>query len=272
MNVPKNWSGNIRDDFSRIIKRSEIADGKTTISSYKYNEHGDLIKYESKQEDTLLAEIICRYEYDEHNNKTVKYIKNQIYCSPTYFSTEYVYHYKNIYEDNKLIKKTCLYQNEIKYMNQYYYDNKGKLIRIERFNNPPTLKLWRTDFLDYKDDRLIISIYLSDNTLSHYSFSDLKGGKPINRRIINPARGKYHWIITNHNASSVSVYIGENRLTSDILLEIVKYIEGLSKPCYDKKTLLIIECSDTLIDSSDRKIAEIKEHYQNQGITIVYSP
>lgn len=61
-------------------------------------------------------------------------------------------------------------------------------------------------------------------------------------------------------------------MTSDILLEIVKYIEGLSKPCYDKKTLLIIECSDTLIDSSDRKIAEIKEHYQNQGITIVYSP
>ncbi|HPU64097.1 MAG TPA: hypothetical protein PK304_08070, partial [Mobilitalea sp.] len=109
----------VRDDFSRITKRSEIIDGKTTISSYKYNEHGDLIKYESKQQDTLLAEIICRYEYDKHNNKTVKYIKNQTYCSPTYFSTEYVYHYKNIYEGNKLIKKTCLYQNEIKYMNQY---------------------------------------------------------------------------------------------------------------------------------------------------------
>lgn len=270
----------IRDDFSRVIKRIETIDGEEIVTSFRYNSCGDLTNVCVTKQDTLIREENFYYKYDVHNNKISKCIETYYTKSfldtntlPVSSSSSSIYHYKNDYKDNKLIKKTCFYGNEILYMNQYYY-RKNILNRIEKYNKPPKLDLWCVELLEYKDNQLIKSVYLANGILSYISISDLKGDIPINRRIINPAKGKYYWLIKDCEISKYpvcSVYIGESILTGEILLEILNYIVDLKELNHDYK-LLIIECSDTYVDTSDKELHDIEIASLERGISIRYSP
>lgn len=269
-----------RDNFSRIIRRLETTDDGKTVTSYKYNDFGDLIKASVTRRNILLREENYNYEYDRHNNKLMKYAEINIYESfpdtankPLYTSAKSIYRYKNVYKNDKLIRKTCLYGNTILYMNHYHY-RKGNLVSIEKYKRSTKLDLWCVELMEHKSNQIIKSVYLPNGILSHMKVSDLENGVPLNRRIINPAKGKYHWILTacdNSRYPVCSVYVGESLFTVEILLEILNHIVTINELNHDYK-LLVIECSDTYIDTSDKVLHEIEKIYRDRGIAIRYSP
>ena len=226
------------------------------------------MKIQVKKQDTLLRDEIYRYEFDEHKNKTIKHIESS--GLPERITSSSTYHYANEYEDDKLIKKSCLHENIVLYMNQYTYEG-TKLIRIQKYNTPPDLNLWRTELLSYEKNKVIKTSYMPNGIVSHYSISELSAGIPMNRQVLSPVKGLYHWEFTNFEPAYCSVYISENQLTGKILLEILKHIQSI-KAVHNEPLLLVIECSDTFVDTSDKTIYDIEMSYREQGISIQYAP
>lgn len=264
-----------RDNCSRVVRRTENIDGETTIKTNLYNNYGDLIKMDMKKNDVTFLEEIYDYEYDEYKNKKLKIVKiiidsNLSKSSSTTGYTSTIYHYINEYEDGKLIKKTCQFGDTILYMNQYYY-HEVKLTRIERYNRPPRMELWRTELVDYEYNKVIKSIYLANGIISHYVNVNLMEGVPIKKTMTNPAKGKCHWEITYYDSTYCSVYVGESKLNAEILLEILGHIEKIKEMSSETITLLI-ECSDTMVNTSDMNLYEIETSYMERGISIQYVP
>lgn len=263
-----------RDNCLRVVRRIENMDGYVIMKSYLYNDYGDLIKVNMTQNDVTFLEENYHYEYDNYKNKTKKIRKMLIDASmSTHSSTaDYnttTYHYINEYLEGNLIKKTCWLEDTVLYTNQYYY-HEDKLIRIERYNRPPSMELWRTELIDYESNKVINSIHLSNSIISHYIIVSMMDGVPT-KYIMNPAKGRYHWEITNFDTSCCSIYIGENKLTADILLEILNHIEMINEK-FSEPFMLLIICSDTLVDTSDTKLYEIEMSYMERGISIQYVP
>lgn len=269
-----------RDNLWRITKRTQIHNGENTTSSYLYNNYGDLHKVVTKRNDNILYEETCQYDYDEHCNKTMK-------IREINHNFEFLYHgrtipegldakststfyYKNEYENNNIIKKTCFSDNVKVYENLYYY-NDDKLIRIERYPRGKNYELWRYELLSYQDSTIEKTVYLSNDILSHFVISQLNEEVVTSKQIKSPVKGKYHWLIYGLEDNCCSIDIDENLLTADILLEISNYIISIKK-AFTENTLLVIGCSDTEVDTSDKQLAEVERCLMEQGISIQYVP
>ncbi len=257
-----------RDNRGRVISRITENNGDRSTKAYFYNTSGDISEITSMENGVLNYKQEFRYEYDKYGNKITKAVELIDFINQT--KEKSVYIYTNEYCENRITKKTCLYDGIRLYESVYYY-KEDKIVRIERFNNWDGFALWSVELINYLESFIESTVYLANNVLSHYVIYKVHEDSVISKQIVNPLKGRYYWSLSSCGEEFCSVYVGEASLTYDVLSEILKYVLSVKKEDIEYY-LVVIECSDTMADISDKRLRDVENYYSEQGLQTHYSP
>lgn len=258
------------DLYGNIVKRITSDQSFFQIEEYGYNDKGDLIsEIVLDQNNVIIHKFIHENQYDESGNIIYKksiYLNNEV-TQADYSSFSELF-YDNYYDDDgNLNKVICRYDTKnIQYIIKYYYED-DNLIRKEFYKEKPFDLYQNISYFIYDHQGKIAEekICLKAGEISHYIEYTSIADNRYKKKIVNPERSNYRWILDDINHISCSISLYEPLLTGELMGEILDYIRNN----YTHITDILISLNYAEDASKLREIIETEDYYREKYNLIV---